>query len=63
MKGLTWHGKGDICSETVPDPKLLDPRDAIIPATAAICGSDVHIYDGMIPQMPETIDFRERRQP
>jgi threonine dehydrogenase-like Zn-dependent dehydrogenase len=52
MKALTWHGKHDIRCETVPDPKLQDSRDAIIKVTAcAICGSDLHIFDGMIPQM------------
>ena len=52
MKALTWHGKHDIRCETVPDPKIQDGRDAIIRVTAcAICGSDLHIYDGMIPQM------------
>jgi threonine dehydrogenase-like Zn-dependent dehydrogenase len=52
MKALTWHGKHDIRCETVPDPKIQDNRDAIIKVTAcAICGSDLHIYDGMIPQM------------
>ncbi len=52
MKALCWHGKGDMRYETVPDPKIQDPRDAIIKVTAcAICGSDLHIYDGVIPQM------------
>ncbi len=52
MRALTWHGKHDIRCETVPDPVIQDPRDAIIKVTAcAICGSDLHIYDGMIPRM------------
>ncbi|HLI22663.1 MAG TPA: zinc-dependent alcohol dehydrogenase [Stellaceae bacterium] len=52
MKALTWHGKGDIRCETVPDPQIQRPRDIIIKVTAcAICGSDVHIYDGIIPRM------------
>jgi threonine dehydrogenase-like Zn-dependent dehydrogenase len=52
MKALTWHGKHDIRCESVPDPKIGHPRDAIIKVTAcAICGSDLHIYDGMIPTM------------
>lgn len=52
MRALTFHGKGDIRCESVPDPKILHPRDAIIRVTAcAICGSDVHIYDGVIPSM------------
>ena len=52
MKALTWHGKGDIRCDTVPDPKILDGRDAIIKVTAcAICGSDLHLLDGVIPTM------------
>lgn len=52
MKALTWHGKSDIRCESVPDPKIQHPRDAIIKVTAcAICGSDLHIYDGVIPEM------------
>ena len=52
MKALTWHGKSDIRCESVPDPKIEQPRDAIIKVTAcAICGSDLHIFDGVIPSM------------
>jgi threonine dehydrogenase-like Zn-dependent dehydrogenase len=52
MKALTWHGKSDIRCESVPDPVIHDPRDAIIKVAAcAICGSDLHIYDGIIPAM------------
>ena len=52
MKALTWHGKGDMRCERVPDPRIEHPRDAIIKVTAcAICGSDLHIYDGVIPSM------------
>ena len=52
MKALTWHGKGDIRCETAPDPKIEHPRDAIIKVTAcAICGSDLHLFDGVIPTM------------
>ncbi|MBS7700055.1 MULTISPECIES: zinc-dependent alcohol dehydrogenase [unclassified Chelatococcus] len=52
MKALTWHGKGDIRCESVPDPQIEDGRDAIIKVTAcAICGSDLHIYGGIIPGM------------
>jgi threonine dehydrogenase-like Zn-dependent dehydrogenase len=50
MKALTFHGKGDMRCESVPDPKIQHPRDAIIKITAcAICGSDLHIFDGVIP--------------
>jgi threonine dehydrogenase-like Zn-dependent dehydrogenase len=52
VKALTWHGKGDMRCESVPDPRIEHPRDAIIKVTAcAICGSDLHIYDGIIPSM------------
>jgi threonine dehydrogenase-like Zn-dependent dehydrogenase len=52
MRALTWHGKGDIRCETVPDPKIEHGRDAIIRVTAcAICGSDLHLFDGIMPAM------------
>jgi threonine dehydrogenase-like Zn-dependent dehydrogenase len=52
MKAVCYHGKEDVRVENVPDPKILNPRDAIIKITAtAICGSDLHIYDGFIPTM------------
>ena len=52
MKALAWHGKSDIRCESVPDPAIQHPRDAIIKVTAcAICGSDLHFYDGVIPSM------------
>lgn len=52
MKALTWHGKSDIRCEAVPEPKIEHSRDAIIKVTAcAVCGSDLHIYDGVIPDM------------
>ncbi|MFC4167694.1 zinc-dependent alcohol dehydrogenase [Teichococcus aestuarii] len=52
MKALTWHGKGDIRCDSVPDPRIEHPRDAIIKVTAcAICGSDLHLFDGVMPSM------------
>jgi threonine dehydrogenase-like Zn-dependent dehydrogenase len=52
MKALCWYGKEDVRVETVSDPKILNPRDAIIEITrTAICGSDLHLYDGFIPTM------------
>ncbi|GET38133.1 zinc-dependent alcohol dehydrogenase [Microseira wollei] len=52
MKAVCWHGANDVRVETVPDPKILNPRDAMIKITStAICGSDLHIYDGFIPTM------------
>jgi threonine dehydrogenase-like Zn-dependent dehydrogenase len=52
MKANCWNGAMDLRVEEVPDPKILNPRDAIIRVTStAICGSDLHIYDGYIPTM------------
>jgi len=52
MKALVWHGKNDVRIERVPDPKILNPRDAIVRITSsAICGSDLHLLDGVIPTM------------
>jgi threonine dehydrogenase-like Zn-dependent dehydrogenase len=52
MKALRWHGKKDIRCDTVPDPKIEHPRDAIVKVTScAICGSDLHLYDGFMPGM------------
>jgi threonine dehydrogenase-like Zn-dependent dehydrogenase len=52
MRALCWHGKEDIRCDTVPDPKIEHPRDAIIRVTScAICGSDLHLYDNFIPGM------------
>ncbi|HMR66779.1 MAG TPA: alcohol dehydrogenase catalytic domain-containing protein, partial [Anaerolineae bacterium] len=52
MRALCWYGTNDVRVETVPDPHLLNPRDAIIKVTlTAICGSDLHLYDGYIPSM------------
>jgi threonine dehydrogenase-like Zn-dependent dehydrogenase len=52
MKALRWHGKGDIRCDTVPDPQIEDPRDAIIKVTScAICGSDLHLYNHFMPGM------------
>jgi threonine dehydrogenase-like Zn-dependent dehydrogenase len=50
MRALTWHGVKDVRVDTVPDPEIINPRDAIIKITStAICGSDLHLYDGVIP--------------
>jgi threonine dehydrogenase-like Zn-dependent dehydrogenase len=52
MKAVCWYGTGDVRVETVPDPKIEDSRDAIIKITStAICGSDLHLYDGYMPTM------------
>src|SRR5215216_2433558 len=52
MRALVWHGKGDVRCDTVPDPIIEDPRDIIVKITStAICGSDLHLYDGYMPTM------------
>ena len=52
MKALTWHGRGDIRCEEVPDPSIEDDRDVIIRVTCcAICGSDLHLMGGFVPGM------------
>ena len=52
MKAITWHGKGDMRCETVPDPIIEDSHDAIIKVSScAICGSDLHLMNGVIPSM------------
>ena len=58
MRALCWHGKGDVRVDTVPDPKIEHPRDAIIKITAcAICGSDLHLARRL------SADDGERRHP
>jgi threonine dehydrogenase-like Zn-dependent dehydrogenase len=52
MKAVCWYGKEDLRVETVPDPAIINPRDAIVQiTTTCICGSDLHLYGGMIPTM------------
>jgi threonine dehydrogenase-like Zn-dependent dehydrogenase len=52
MKAVCWQGIHKVGVEEVPDPRILNPRDAIVKVTkAAICGSDVHLYDGFVPGM------------
>jgi len=52
MKAVCWYGRADVRVENVPDPQLINPRDAIVRVTStAICGSDLHLYDGFIPTM------------
>src|SRR5690606_9653492 len=52
MKAICWYGKHDVRVEDVPMPHVLNPRDAIVKITStAICGSDLHFYDGFIPGM------------
>jgi threonine dehydrogenase-like Zn-dependent dehydrogenase len=52
MKAVCWQGTNKVQVETVPDPKIINPRDAIVKiTTTAICGSDLHLYDGLNPTM------------
>jgi threonine dehydrogenase-like Zn-dependent dehydrogenase len=52
MKAVCWHGTQDVRVENVPEPKILNHRDALVKITlTAICGSDLHLYDGYIPTM------------
>jgi len=54
MKAVVWHGKEDVRVDRVPDPTVVNPHDAIVQVTStAICGSDLHLYDGYIPTMRE----------
>jgi len=52
MKAVCWHGNKDVRVEDVAEPRVLNPRDAVVRITAtAICGSDLHLYNGMVPGM------------
>ncbi|HEX8206233.1 MAG TPA: zinc-dependent alcohol dehydrogenase [Solirubrobacteraceae bacterium] len=52
MRATVWSGRNTVQVENVPDPKILNDRDAIVKiSTTAICGSDLHLYDGYIPAM------------
>jgi threonine dehydrogenase-like Zn-dependent dehydrogenase len=54
MKAVCWHGTNDMRVDNVPDPKIADPTDCVIKVTStAICGSDLHLYDGFMPTMQE----------
>jgi threonine dehydrogenase-like Zn-dependent dehydrogenase len=52
MKAICWHGKNDLRVNNVKDPEILNPRDAIVRITStAICGSDLHLFNGFIPTL------------
>lgn len=54
MKAVCWMGVEKMSVETVPDPKILNPRDAIVRVSSTcICGSDLHLYDGYMPTMEQ----------
>ena len=52
MRALCWHGSGDVRVESVPEPVLINDRDAIVRVTStSICGSDLHLFNGYMPTM------------
>ena len=52
MRALCWHGTNDVRVDTVPDPRIENPTDIVIKVTStAICGSDLHLFDGFMPTM------------
>src|SRR6185437_4862766 len=52
MRANVWSGRNSVQIENVPDPKIVNDGDAIVKITStAICGSDLHLYDGYIPTM------------
>jgi threonine dehydrogenase-like Zn-dependent dehydrogenase len=52
MKAVVYHGRYNVSVDDVPDPRVEEPRDAIVKiSSTAICGSDLHLYDGYIPEM------------
>jgi threonine dehydrogenase-like Zn-dependent dehydrogenase len=52
MRALCWHGTGDVRVQDVPEPELIHDGDAIVRVTStAICGSDLHLFDGFMPTM------------
>lgn len=54
MRATCWHGKNDVRVDNVPDPTIINPHDAIVRITStAICGSDLHLYDGFMPTMEQ----------
>jgi len=52
MKAVCWNGVNDVRVENVPDPRIINPHDCIVKTSlTAICGSDLHLYNGYIPAM------------
>src|SRR3712207_9551009 len=52
MRATCWMGRNTVKVENVPDPQILNARDAIVQiSSTAICGSDLHLYDGYVPSM------------
>jgi hypothetical protein len=56
VRALCWHGKNDVRVDMVPDPEIQEPTDAIIKIiSTAICGSDLHLYDGFMMEMEKVM--------
>ena len=54
MRATSWYGKHDVRVEEVPDPQILNQKDAIVKITStAICGSDLHMYNAFVPTMKQ----------
>src|ERR671932_331616 len=54
MRAVTWHGRRDVRVDTVPDPRIEEPTDAIVRVTSSgICGSDLHLYEVLASFMEE----------
>jgi len=54
MRAVAWHGKRDVRVDSVPDPTIEEPTDAIVRITStAICGSDLHLYETLGPFLDE----------
>ncbi|MFL5643880.1 MAG: zinc-dependent alcohol dehydrogenase [Chloroflexota bacterium] len=52
MKATVWSGRNSVEIQDVPEPRIVDPHDAIVKVSStAICGSDLHLYDGYVPTM------------
>jgi threonine dehydrogenase-like Zn-dependent dehydrogenase len=57
VKAVAWHGRQDVRVDTVPDPRIQEPTDAIVRVTStAICGSDLHLY-GVLGMFMEAGDI------
>jgi len=62
MKALAWHGAHDVRVDTVPDPKIEEPTDAVVRVTSSgICGSDLHLYEVLGPYLDEATSWATSR--
>ena len=61
MRAVVWEGKHNVNVTEVAEPKILNPRDAIVKVTlTAICGSDLHLYNGFVPTMKSLMTRKKR---